>query len=170
MTRLTGFVLLQAAALLYARGRVMDRRREYAALRSFCDMLDQLRGLLENDASPMPELLRKLSERSTGEARRFAQALSISMEELGTRSFQQLWQQALADEADLPVQTVGQELRALGGVLGRYDLQSQLDALEACRRVIRQAMEERGRTQPQDMYMTVGLALSASLLVGILLL
>ena len=169
MKRIVGFALLQAAAVLFAYGRVTDRERENNALRSFSDMLDQLRGLLESDASPMPELLRKLSKCSVGEARYFVDSLNASMNSLGECSFQELWHRALSEQAALPGEQARQELEALGALLGRYDLQSQLDAAAECREKLRQSLEKRQNDHRQDMYLTIGLSLSASLLLGILL-
>jgi stage III sporulation protein AB len=131
-------------------------------------MLEQLQGLLENDASPMPELFRKLSKRCEGESGVFVDAMNNAMPELGKRSFQELWQCALSQTSSL-AGAEKQELRMLGSLLGRYDLDSQLKALSDCREVLHKSMEKMENDQMRKPYMTVGLSLTASLLLGILL-
>lgn len=169
MRRLAGFVLLQLASALFALRRVTDSRRRTEALRSFCDMLDQLRGLLESDGSPMPALLQTLSGRCGGEAGAFIGMLNASMGSLGRSSFDALWKKALSACA-LSIDTdTKRELEALGGVLGRYDMATELDALDTCRRHLRTLLDAHLNAQSQDTRMTIGLSLSASLLLGILL-
>lgn len=169
MTRIAGFLLLQLAAALYAHERVTGKRRELETLRSFCDMLEQLRGLLEIDASPMPELLETLSKRCKGDAALLSKDLAQSMDALGACSFQELWSQALnAYAAKLDSDTL-EELDALGTVLGRYDLETQLDAVTTCHTHLRASVDARQLAHPQDMRLTIGVSLSAALLLGILL-
>lgn len=169
MTRLAGFLLVQLAAALFARGRIAESAACTGALRSFCNMLDQLRGLLESDGSPMPALLQTLAGRADGAARTFVAALLDGLGSLGSVSFHTLWTQALTETAALLEADMRRELDALGGVLGRYELSTQLDALDHCRRCLRERLEARQRTQAQDTRLTLGLSLSVSLLLGILL-
>ena len=157
MRKWAGFLLLQLAALLYASQLVQGRGRRTEALLSFCDMLAQLRGILEAEAPPMPELLQTLSRRCGGEAAAFVNALSASMDGLGSLRFQE-------DAVAL------RELDALGEVLGRYALPAQLDAVSACLETLRRKAEHTRREQPVINRLTWGLAFSCSLLCGILLL
>lgn len=169
MTRLVGFVLLQAAAALFARGRIAETAARTEALRSFCDMLEQLRGLLESDGSPMPALLDILSRRCSGQARAFVRALSTAMDQLGESSFRELWRQALAENAGPLDEDARRALESLGTVLGRYDPATQLDALDTCRLHLRQHLDKRQSSQAQETHLILGLSFSASLLLGILL-
>ena len=91
------------------------------------------------------------------------------MDHLGQLSFQSLWRQALSESTSDLNEEAKQELDALGSVLGRYDLNTQMDSIDACRRILRQRLEERQNMQMQDTRVTLGLSLSASLLLGILL-
>ncbi len=169
MTRLVGFVLLQLAAALFARGRIAEAAARTEALRSFCDMLEQLRGLLESDGSPMPALLEALSQQCTGQAQAFVRALSAAMDKLGKRSFRELWQQELEQNAGFLEDDAKRELASLGGVLGRYDPATQLDALDTCRLHLRQHLDKRQSGQTQETHLILGLSFSASLLLGIYL-
>ena len=164
-----GFIMLQAAGALFAHGCVAEKKRENDALRSFCVMIEQMQGLLETEGLPMPELLKILSERCEGEAKTFVSSLSASLGELGTCSFQELWQRALSEKTSIMEKSAVRELAELGKRLGRYDLQSQLDMLAACQKTMRQILEKRQSEESGDIHVTVGLIISASLLLGILL-
>ena len=91
MTKVTGFFLLQLSALMFLRRRLAAEKRKAESAASFRDMLEQLLGLLEREASPMPELLQLLQKRAHGAAARFVSALLDSMDMLGVHSFQELW-------------------------------------------------------------------------------
>ena len=169
MTRLVGFALLQLAAALFARDRIAEAAARTGALRSYSDMLEQLRGLLESDGSPMPTLLETLSRRCTGQARAFVRSLSAAMDKLGERSFQELWLRALDKNADSLDEDTRRTLENLGSVLGRYDPATQLEALDTCRLHLRQSLETRQSGQAQETHLILGLSFSASLLLGILL-
>lgn len=169
MTRLLGFVLLQVAAALFARGRIAEAAARTEALRGWCDMLGQLRGLLESDGSPIPALLEILSERCTGQARAFVRTLSGTMESLGGHCFRTLWQRALEENAGFLEEDAMRELSDLGAVLGRYDPATQLEALDTCRLHLRQRLDRRLGERTQETRVILGLSFSASLLLGICL-
>ena len=169
MLKLSGFVLLQISALLFAcrKNELEKRKTEIAA--SFCVMLEQLLGLLERESSPMPELLRTLSERVDVTAGSFVNALRDSLETLGTYSFQELWERAVDT---LPPESDQEMIRILkkpGAILGRYELSRQLDAVNECLHELRQQVEKQRQEQPQRARLTLGLSLSGGLLLGILL-
>lgn len=169
MKHFVGFLLLQLAAALFARGRIAESLQRTEALHSYHDMIEQLRGLLESDGSPMPALLETLSERTEGEANEFVIGLSREMDRLGEDRFQNLWKRALSDHCRYLDGDIRRELASLGAVIGRYDPVTQLEAINACLEKLRRSLQERQRTQAQDTRVTLALSLSASLLAGILL-
>ena len=169
MKQLMGFVMLQLAAALFAYKRITEAKHQTDALRSYREMLEHLRGLLESDGSPMPALLETLLKCCCGEAEQFVSSLNAEMDHLGQLPFRELWRRALSENAPALEEEAKQELDALGSVLGRYDLKTQMDSIDACRRILRQRLEERQNMQMQDTRVTLGLSLSASLLLGILL-
>lgn len=170
MTKLIGFILVQVSALLHACRSAALERRNMQQAEDFCTMLEQLYGLLEREASAMPELLTALNGRTDRSAASFIQNLERSLNMLGARSFQELWHDALyASAADND-----KELLAIldkpGAVLGRYELRTQLDMLCVCLDELRHYCEKRRQKLPQTMRLTLGLLLSSGLLLGILLL
>lgn len=169
MTRIVGFFLVQLAALLYGRGHVLDHLRQTEALRSYCDMLEQLQGLLESDSSPMPALFALLSERTSDEAGAFILQLTHDMDKLGEQRFQNLWDRALSENSGFLEEDARRDMETLGAVLGRYDNATQLDAINLCRDHLRRRLEQRQQTQIQDTRVTLALSASLGLFVGILL-
>jgi len=169
MTKALGFSLILAAALLFAVQRCAEEKRRSAALDSFCLMLEHMRGILENQAPPMPELLDTLSRRCDGPARAFALRLRQSMERLGRVSFRELWTEALSScKAESDAGTL-RELDALGAVLGRYDLETQCASINECLCALRRRQEQLKKSLPQSARLSFGIALCAALLLGILL-
>ena len=169
MTRIVGFLLVQLAALLYGREQVLERLRQTEALHSYCDMLEQLQGLLESDGSPMPALLLLLSERTSDEAGSFIIQLTHDMDKLGEQRFQKLWDRALSENSGFLDEESKRDIETLGAVLGRYDNSTQLDAISLCREHLRRRLEQRQQTQIQDTRVTLALSASLGLFVGILL-
>lgn len=169
MTRIVGFFLVQLAALLYGRGHIRDHLRQTESLRSYCDMLEQLQGLLESDGSPMPALFVLLSERTSDEAGAFVIQLTHEMDKLGEQHFKNLWDRALSENSGFLGEEAKRDIETLGAVLGRYDNATQLDAINLCREHLRRRLEQRQQTQIQDTRVTLALSASLGLFVGILL-
>jgi len=167
--RVLGFLLLQAAALLFFRQYRQRGKRRLDTLRSFADMLEHLRGILEADSPPMPELLQTLLRRCRGEAGEFIETLSRSMDMLGACSFYELWRQALREQNGLLDPDLLYELEALGEVLGRYELSVQLEAVDLCRAMLLKALNTLQKEQPQASRLTLALLLSGTLMLGIVL-
>ena len=167
--RIVGFALLQLAALLFALRRVGCKKREAEGLASLCAMLEQLGGLLESEAAPMPELISALILRSDGYAAAFLKKLDASMDSLGVRSFCELWKCAL-DTADVVLNTEDRQvLEELGSVLGRYELEAQLRVVESCRAALCRRLDKMRLELPQARRLTLGLSLATSALMGIIL-
>ena len=91
------------------------------------------------------------------------------MDRLGAVSFQTLWLEALADTAKDVGEDARHALETLGSVLGRYDLDTELSAVDACLRVLRRQQEQLREKAPQSGRLTLGIMLSAAALLGILL-
>ena len=167
--KIAGFVLLQLAALLFTLRYIGTKKRETAFLSSFCAMLEQLGGLLGCEAAPIPELIGELIPRSDGAASVFLQALAVSMDRLGEYSFFALWKNALGSAPALPEGEAVKTLEELGTVLGRYELETQLRAVEGCRAVLCRRLDALRQSLPQTKRLTLGLSLAAAALVGIIL-
>jgi hypothetical protein len=117
----------------------------------------------------MPQLLQSLLRRCNGEAAAFVSVLLESLDRLGTKSFQELWQYALFSTPLCGDSDALRAMEELGGVLGRYDLDVQLDAAVSCLEILRFRCEKLRQELPKTRQLTFGLSLSASMLLGIIL-
>ena len=161
--------LLQLAALLFSLRRIGYEKRKAEDLRAFCALLEQLGGALGSEAAPMPELIGSLLPRADGAAAVFLQTLADSMDQLGAFSFFELWKSALyASRAVLDSESA-RAIAELGSFLGRYELNSQLRAVDACHKSLCIRLETLRQRFPQTERLTLGLSLAASALLGIIL-
>lgn len=170
MRRALGFALLLVSAALWAGERIRERTAANENLRSFCALLGQLYGLLETEGAPMPELLHTLTERADGAARDFARSLYASLTQLGEHSFEELYRAALEQNPVARDADARRALAALGALLGRYELTTQLEAVSGCLAALRRELDKREGEARDSGRLTLGLSLSGAALLGIILL
>lgn len=107
-------------------------RRRVRTLGTLDAALALLRGEICDRLTPLPEAVAAAGG-AAGETGAFFSALSAASAQIGDEPFSTLWQTA-AEKNLCSLRT--EELAAaaaLGGVLGRYDAESQRKAIDACR-------------------------------------
>ena len=130
MLRLLGVLLLVGCGSALGLGAVGTLQRRAAALESWRGALELLRAELEFSLPPMRELLLRSAQTAPEPVKGCLNTAAHGLEELGERSFGEIWDRALGGcvppltEEDVDI------LGRLGGVLGRYDAQSQRQAVE----------------------------------------
>ena len=131
MLRLVGALLLTAGAAglgLCAAGQLGDRVR---SLRSLVGGLEILKRELSFRRTAMPELMERTARQAGEPARYLFARCRDHLEELGERSFGQIWVRAVEAEPELLLTREERAVLAeLGQVLGRYDADGQIAALE----------------------------------------
>ena len=170
MLKLIGAVLLAggAAALGFSAAAQLERR--VRALRELVSAVEVMERELTFRLTPMPELLSALAERTREPVSRFFACCLDGMKELGEFPLSALWENALAE---VPMDLGAEErevLRALGGVLGRYDGEGQREALELTRVQLSQCLERAAedRTRLGRVYGALGLTAGAFLVILLL--
>lgn len=169
MIRLIGSVLLAggSAALGFGAVRRLDGRvRDLRGLEAGVEILQRELGWR---LAPLPDALVRTAEGTAGRAAQFFQSCAQEALYLNGRSFQQIWRET-AESSKMRLEREDMELlEQLGAVLGRYDGDSQRQALEAAGARLAQrragAVEQRGRLG--KVYSVLGI--SAGLLLVILL-
>ena len=149
MMHLIGAVLLVAGCGGLGFGAVSRLDGRARDLRELAAGLEALQRELGWRLSPLPKALEAAAEGAQGRAARFFKFCAQGAESLAGTPFQQLWQEGLAQ---CPLR-LGREDRAvleqLGPVLGRYDGDSQRqaveDALVGLHRQHAQAVEDQRR-------------------------
>lgn len=130
MIRWIGAVLLTSgsAALGYLAIKHMDGR--VRDLRELTAGIETLQRELGWRLAPLPEALSRAAESVKGRAAQFFQLCSSGAEHLNGRMFQQIWRDA-AEASQMRLEREDMDLlEKLGSVLGRYDGDSQRQALE----------------------------------------
>lgn len=153
---------LGAAAVAQLEGRVRDLRETLRGL-------EGMKRLLDSSMEPLERMLREAEACTTGRVQALFRFCVREMDPL-KGEFSALWQAALdtvplrMEEADLA------ELRQLGNILGRYDVDSQSAALKQTLSRMERLLEDAAgqRARLGKVYGTAGVA--AGLLLAIMLL
>ena len=171
MLRLVGALLLTAGASglgLCAAGQLRDR---VTALRALTDGLEGLRRELSFHRTAMPELMERGARQARAPARFLFAHCRDHMGELGERSFGQIWAAAVEAIPELML-TEGEKTAVLelGQVLGRYDAEDQISALERAEETLRSclAKAEEERRRLGRMYTALGAGSGAMLAILLL--
>ena len=130
MLRLVGALLLAGGGLALGLGAAEERERRRAALDSWRAALALLAAELAFRLPPMEELLHLGARRASEPARTALLTAAGELEHLGEKSFEAIWGQALQTCAPPLVPEDIELLSRLGAVLGRYDGESQRQAVE----------------------------------------
>jgi stage III sporulation protein AB len=130
LIRLVGAVLLTGGSSALGFGAVRHLRDRVRQLRQLTEGLETVQRELGWRAAPLPEALCRAAEATKGPPSQFFQLCAQGAEHLNGRPFSQVWRQA-AEASQLRLEPEDAEvLEQLGGVLGRYDGESQTQALE----------------------------------------
>ncbi len=164
-----GALLLMGAFLLSGVLSVRSRCARIRCLHELGEAFVWMAGELAGKKLPIPELIRSCSLMANGYARSFYLQLEQSLSQLGSRSFFELWKEAVAQ---LPWLTEGErrELDIPGRELGRAELSRQLAALETAVRFLRTSYEHEESRFQNDRKLCLGLPAAAGVLLLILLL
>lgn len=167
MIRLLGAALLAcgSAALGFgAVGRLDGRVDDLRGLMSGVELMERELGW---NLSPLPQQLRRAAGETQGRPAQFFSLCAQGAEHLNGRPFHQVWREA-AEACQMRLERTDLELlEGLGGVLGRYDGDSQRRALSAAAQRLEeqlaQAVEQRGRLG--RVYGVLGLTAGAFLMI-----
>lgn len=165
-----GAAAILAACLLYAAAVVRTKRRQLAQLRALCGALERMNAELTMSLMPLPALFSMCTGSGREEVDAFFRMVAIGLNDLESRSFQQIWEDALRQRlAELDTEEKRQ-LRTLGSWLGRYPPDEQSAALVRCLSCLRQSCDQRGQLLPQQSRLCFGLSAAAGVFLLILLL
>lgn len=153
----TGFGLIQA----------LELRRKPRELHALFDALRLLKNDICSRAIPLPDALAHVAGKCSGQARQLF--LSISDHLVDTEeSFCTLWQRE-ADRLAFLDSESQEQLRDLGVYLGKYEVQSQAEALDICIGTLqkKESTAEEAVRQYSRLYTGVGISVGAMLAVAL---
>ena len=154
-----------SAGLVYCR----QKKQKLLTLRELIYTLEHMEGQLRTNDLPLKELCAQMVHMSGRAVRPFYASLTRKLSQLGEISFAELWGQALAEELPGLDGVMRDPLLQLGNSLGRYELQQQLRALQACRSSLCAQLEEAKKAYPNQAKLGMGLSASVGILVWIIL-
>ena len=166
---LAGLLLIAGGAFWSVSAYLRLCRCRIRSLASLVLMLELMQGELQSASPTMEQILERLQLRLDGDARRFASAVCAEMGALGKRSFTEIWNMNLHTCVPELGEAERRELEDLGAVLGRYELSHQLEAISRCMRCLKQNEERAVSALHEKTRLALGLALTLSALLGIVL-
>lgn len=167
--RIIGAVLAFGACGAIGVMRIFAERGRIELLTSLCDAFTFMKAELSAHLTALPELAKMLSQRGKGDAADFFSALDARMNALGKCCFDEIWRESATETLCLLKEDELQEVLSVGAVLGRGELEMQLNAIDRCVSSLYAALK-RARTQhPQQRKLTLGVSLAAGTLIVVML-
>ncbi len=160
-------MLIAAAAVYGGASYTALKREQLNELEALCHMLRLMQDELETRALPLPELAAQLEARTEDAGKTLLSELLRRMPELGSRDFQNIWEESVTES--VKHSEAARLLCTLGSFLGRYDVNSQLDALRSCREAMEKLRTAAAEALPQTRRLGMGLALTSGALIVITL-
>ena len=161
-------MLIAAAAVYGGVSYTALKREQLNELEALCHMLRLMQDELETRALPLPELAAQLDMRTENAGKALLSGLLRRLPELGSRDFQSIWKESVTES----VKHSGEASRllcTLGSFLGRYDVDSQLEAIRSCREAMEKLHTAAAEALPQTRRLGMGLALTSGALIVITL-
>lgn len=160
MLRLIGGLCVIGGAAVAGVRLVCQRRRQLAEWERFLDACRVMERELRCREPELGPLLERLAEENTGHVRACFAACRRGMETLGQRGFSVIWRESLTGVGLSIPKTELELLLNLGEILGRYDRETQCNALlrvaeESGERLQRAREALRGQDK---LYMTLSIA------------
>lgn len=169
MWKLVGAVLVAAGSGWLGLSAACGLTRRLRAVQAMITGLELLERELWEHGTALPELMASLARRCTPPAADFFKACAQGCKRLDQVPFGESWRQAV-DELELLSSEGRAALLPLGEVLGRYEADSQRQALEHARQALEReevrAEEERRRLG--RVYQALGLSGGAFLVILLL--
>ena len=161
--------MLIAAAAVYGGGSYTALKREQLnELDALCHTLRLMQDELETRALPLPELAAQLDTRTENAGKALLSGLLRRLPELGSRDFQNIWEECVTESVKHS-EEAARLLCTLGSFLGRYDVDSQLEAIRSCREAMEKLRTGAAEALPQTRRLGMGLALTSGALIVITL-
>lgn len=161
-------MLIAAAAVYGGASYTALKREQLNELEALCHMIRLMQDELETRALPLPELAAQLEARTEDAGKTLLSELLRRMPELGSRDFQNIWEESVTESVKHS-EGAARLLCKLGSFLGRYDVDSQLDALRSCREAMEKLRTAAAEALPQTRRLGMGLALTSGALIVITL-
>lgn len=165
MIRLLGAAFLMAGCGGFAFSLAVAYRREAGMLRKLINVLQEMEWELKFRMTQLPELCRIAGDAAGGILRDIFGEFSLRLDRQEVMDISGCFN-AIIGRRELP-RSVRKNLKQLGAVLGRYDLEGQLQGLEMIRHQCRNDLKklEENSVQRLRSYQTLALCAGAALVI-----
>ena len=147
-----------------------EKKRAYETLAQLCFSLELTASELASRSSPLPELIKLLSERVGRRAAEFYKELYSTLPLLGDRDFSLLWTEAVKKTLGSLTAAEQEEFVRLGYILGRYELQEQISAVKTTLIFFIARRDSAQAKSVEEKKLSLGLTAAAGALLAIVLL
>ena len=161
-------MLIAAAAVYGGVSYTALKREQLNELDALCHTLRLMQDELETRALPLPELAAQLEVRTENAGKVLLSGLLRRIPELGSQNFQSIWEECVTESVKHS-EEAARLLCTLGSFLGRYDVDSQLEAIRSCRDAMEKLRTAAAEALPQTRRLGMGLALTSGALIVITL-
>lgn len=164
-----GVILITLSSTVCGMCYIADKKERIKDIESLCMMLELIRGELSFNLAPIPEIIAKLSQEIDGKAGTFVKLLSVNIAALGEKSFPIIWSESVAACSLSIGDNEYKAVDELGKVLGRYDIQLQIEYITAVIRLLTDSLTRGSAAMPEIKRTCVGVSMSAGAILSILL-
>lgn len=165
--RYLGAIFVAAASTTFGVIPVLNLRRHIRLLDGLCSSLRIMAAELGTRLRPLPELICELAAKG-GTAGAFYGCLAEKLQRLGETDFSALWSDSIEGLALLSADELS-ALDSLGTVLGRYELNEQLESIELCLDALSRSAALLRESYPDRRRLLLGLSAEAGFMTLIVL-
>ncbi len=167
--KLIGFLMITLSSLICGNCYITIKKEREEELESFRFMLELIKGEITSRLCPLTELPQKLFGKVQGKAGIFLQILSLNLEMLGERAFEEIWSESLNACVSEFDDKEYDAINGLGKVLGRYEISLQCTTLDEVINLLTQSLNEERIRLPQMKRLSWGISASAGAMLAIML-
>lgn len=167
MYKYAGIFMISAACASFGVISAADMKRHIELLTALCGSLRYISAEIGTRLRPLPELIAELADRG-GAAGEFYTRLAEKLDSIGEVDFSALWASSLGCLTTLNRDELS-AIRALGDVLGRYELNEQLESIDICLDSLNRSLRDLQAQYPERRRLVLGLSAASGILVLIVL-
>ena len=163
MYKYAGIFMISAACASFGVISTVGMKHHIELLAALCGSLRFISAEIGTRLCPLPELAGR-----GGAAGEFYTGLAKKLDSIGEVDFSALWASSLECLTPLSRDELS-AIRALGDVLGRYELNEQLKSIDICLDSLNRSMHGLQTQYPERRRLVLGLSAAAGILVLIVL-
>lgn len=162
-----GAIMIVTAGIYAGIIYISEKRQRLIELENICGALEMMGGELQTSLSSLPEVCNALKNRSEGAAKELFVNLGKSFDRLGETEFSKLWDENVKTVLKMLSSEEIRQVSALGKVLGRCEVEHQLESLDGVVLFLRTNLEAARNAYPQERKLGIGVGAAAALLLAL---